>query len=66
MFSNILACLQTSFSIDQNLLTIFSLMLTSEIVCDKVKSIILPEFLSFKLSEIQFMVLSKSLCFKLS
>merc|ERR1712183_918590 len=54
---------RTSFSVDQKLLTTCSLMLTSGIACGEVKSVILPEFLCFKPSEIPSMVLLKSLSF---
>ena len=62
MFSNLLACLQTSLK----LLTTYSSMLTSEIAYSKAKSVIPPELLSFEPSEIPSIVLSKSLSFKLS
>ena len=60
MFSNLLASLQTSLSIDRKLLTIYSSMLASGITCGEAKSVTLPEFLSFESSEIRSIVLSKS------
>ena len=60
MFSNLLACLQTS----RKLSTTCSSMLTSGIACSEAKSVIPPEFPSFEPSEIPSMVLSKSLSFE--